>query len=299
MIGVFDSGFGGLGVLAHLRRALPDRDFCYLGDSGRAPYGGRDVDTLLDFSEQAVERLFEEGCRLIVVACNTVSCVALRHLQHRYAAPGSNRRVLGVTIPGAQAAARVSRGHIGVLATARTVSSGTYITEIHKINPALQVSQVAAPMLAPLVEEGLDRGPIADGLVRYYLDKLPDDVDTLLLGCTHYPHLLPVFAGATKPGISLVDPATEVATSLQDWLDRHPSFDTPGSGALRVLCTGSPAVFTASGARFLGEPLPPVEHVAEVDGRLAHRAPESAPKGQVVRHTAAPQAPGLTRPDPR
>src|SRR5262245_64119896 len=113
-IGVYDSGFGGLGVLRELRKVLPDRDFVYLGDSGRAPYGGRDVHTILDFSEQATERLLEEGCRLVVVACNTVSCVALRHLQRRYA--NDTRRVLGVAIPGAEAAVAATRGNVGVLA---------------------------------------------------------------------------------------------------------------------------------------------------------------------------------------
>src|SRR5512138_577737 len=116
MIGVYDSGFGGLTVLRALMTALPTHDFVYLGDSGRAPYGGRDTDTLLDFAEQCTERLFDEGCALVVVACHTVSCVALRHLQRRYAPdPRSARRVLGVTIPAAEAAVARSAGHIGVL----------------------------------------------------------------------------------------------------------------------------------------------------------------------------------------
>src|SRR3954469_7942543 len=133
MIGVYDSGFGGLTVLRRLRQTLPERDFLYLGDTGRAPYGGRDTSTLLDFAEQCVERLFEEGCGVVVVACNTVSCVALRHLQRRYAGPGSARRVLGVTIPAAEIATATSAGHIGVLGTTRTVASGTFETEIRKL----------------------------------------------------------------------------------------------------------------------------------------------------------------------
>ena len=132
-IALFDSGFGGLSVLRALRARLPTADFLYLGDSARAPYGGRSPDTILDFSEQAVERLFDEGCRLVVVACNTVSCVALRHLQHHYAGPGSDRRILGVTIPGAELAVQATHGRVGVLATARTVASGTWPAEIHKI----------------------------------------------------------------------------------------------------------------------------------------------------------------------
>lgn len=282
MIGVFDSGFGGLSVLRHLRARLPERDFLYLGDSGRAPYGGRSVHTLLDFSEQACERLFEEGCRLVVVACNTVSCVALRHLQQRYAGPGSDRRVLGVTIPGAEAAVAAAPGRVGVLATTRTVQSGTYVTEIHKLDPAREVVQHAAPLLAPLVEEGWEGTELAPLAVRRYLDAL-GPVDVLLLGCTHYPLLLPVFRAVAPPGVVLVDPAPWLAERLVDWLRRHPGFDEPGTGLLRVASTGDPAAFARHGLRFLGEALPPVAHVAEVGGRLEHRDPTQAPTGQFVR----------------
>jgi glutamate racemase len=286
VIGVFDSGFGGLGVLRHLRTALPTRDFTYLGDSGRAPYGGRDVNTLLDFSEQAVERLFDEGCRLVVVACNTVSCVALRHLQRRYCPPQGDRRILGVTIPGAEAAAAVSRGRVGVLATARTVASGTYVTEIHKVSPHLNVTQAAAPLLAPVVEEGWEETEIADAAVRRYLARLPD-IDTLLLGCTHYPLLATAFARHLPAEVTVVDPAPQVATRLVDWLARHPQFDAPGAGALQVCCTGDPDAFAAHGGRFLGAPLPPVTAIAEVGGRLAPRAPGSLRQGQIVRDDRA------------
>lgn len=281
MIGVFDSGFGGLGVLRALRSALPRRDFVYLGDSGRAPYGGRDVDVILDFSEQAVERLFEEGCRLVVVACNTVSCVALRHLQQRYCGPESDKRVLGVTIPGAEIAVRSSRGHIGILATSRTVASGTYATEIAKLAPH-RVTQRAAPLLAPIVEEGWEDSDVARLAVARYCAEL-GEVDTVLLGCTHYPMLRAAFRAALPPDVAIVDPAPWLAERLVDWLARHPGFDDEGEGRLAALCTGDPAAFARHGERFLGEPLPPVLHVAEVAGRLAHRDPASAPVGQVVR----------------
>lgn len=282
MIGVYDSGYGGLTVLRHLRRVLPDRDLLYLGDSGRAPYGGRDVHTLLDFAEQCTERLFEEGCRLVIVACNTVSCVALRHLQRRYAGPGSERRVLGVTIPGAEAAVAATRGHVGVLATARTVASGTYVTEIHKLNPSVRVTQRAAPLLAPLVEEGWEDTEIARLAAGRYLADLRE-IDTLLLGCTHYPLLLPALRAALPVGVTLVDPAPWLAERLVDWLARHPGHDAPGEGRLRVLCTGDPQDFRVHGERFLGEPLPVVTHVAESGGRLEHRETVEVPRGQVVR----------------
>ncbi len=280
MIGVYDSGYGGLTVLRALRAALPHHDFVYLGDSGRAPYGGRDADTILDFAEQCVERLFEEGCPLVVVACHTVSCVALRHLQQRYFDPAS-RRVLGVAIPAAEAAVAASAGHIGVLGTARTVSSGTFAIEIAKLGPH-RVTQRAAPLLAPIVEEGWERDPIARQAVSRYLDPL-GDIDTLLLGCTHYPLLADAFRAALPPHVTLLDPAPTVAARLADWLERHPGFLQPGSGSLKVLCTGSPADFRAHGERFLGAPLPDVRHIAEVDGRLAHRDRVEVCVGQIVR----------------
>lgn len=279
MIGVYDSGFGGLTVLRRLREQLPERDFLYLGDSGRAPYGGRDSHTLLDFAEQCVERLFDEGCQLVVVACNTVSCVALRHLQRRYAGAGSARRVLGVTIPAAEAAVQASEGHIGVVATARTVASNTFETEIRKLG-SHRVTQRAAALLAPLVEEGWEDSDVAREAVRRYVAGL-DGVDTLLLGCTHYPLLMPafreVFAGR------VLDPAPFVAERLRDWLARHPGFDAPGSGETAFLCTGDPGFFREHGGRFLGAPLRDVGHIAEEGGRLQRRASMRVVVGQVLR----------------
>jgi glutamate racemase len=282
MIGIFDSGFGGLTVLRHVRSALPHHDVVYFGDSGRTPYGGRDVHTILDFAEQATERLFEEGCRVVVVACHTVSCVALRHLQQRYAGPGSDKRILGVTIPAAEAAMAVTRGHVGLLATAATVRSNTYAAELAKLG-SVQLSARAAPVLPPIVEEGWELSDTAREAVRAYLADL-SGIDTLVLGCTHFPLLREVIAEVVEPGVHVLDPGPFVADRLVDWLKRHPGFDPgEGEGALRVLCSGDPGSFAAHGARFLGESLPLVHHVAEVDGRLAHRDPSEAPVGQVVR----------------
>lgn len=280
MIGVYDSGFGGLTVLRRLREQLPERDFLYLGDSGRAPYGGRDVHTLLDFAEQCVERLFEEGCRLIIVACNTVSCVALRHLQRRYAESGSGRRILGITIPAAEAAVAVSQGKIGVVATTRTVTSGTFEAEIHKIDPTMQVIQQAAPLLAPLVEEGWETTEMARLAVKRYLASL-QEVDTLVLGCTHYPLLLPAFQAVFAGKI--VDPAPFAADRLVDWLTRHPEFDEPGTGALSFLCSGDPCVFQEHGARFLGTTVENVIHIAEEGSHLKKRECMHVMTGQILR----------------
>lgn len=281
MIGVYDSGYGGLSVLRHLRRQLPDRDYVYLGDSGRAPYGGRDLHTILDFSEQCVERLFEEGCRLVIVACHTVSCVALRHLQRRYAGPDSDVRVLGVSIPGAEAAVAASAGHIGLIGTEATVRSGTYAVEVAKLGPH-RLSAVAAPVLAPIVEEGWESTDVAHAAVRRYLEALPG-IDTLLLGCTHFPLLQAAFEAEAPAGVTVLDPGPWVAEAAEAWLARHPRFDGDGQGRLRVLCSGDPRRFAAHGERFLGQPLPEVQHVAEVDGRLAHRDPSERPVGQFVR----------------
>ena len=278
-IGVFDSGYGGLSMLRELRRALPKTDFTYLGDAGRAPYGGRDVETVLDFAEQCVELLFREGCRVVIVACHTVSCVALRHLQklHR-----GERRVLGVTIPAAEAAVRQTRGRIGFLGTARTVASHTFRTEMRKLAPEVEVVEVAAPLLAPIVEEGWEDTEIARLAVGRYVAAL-GEVDTVVLGCTHYPLLARAFAEAVPREVAVLNPAPFVAERFVDWLARHPDFSSAGTGRLRVLCSGDGARFAKHAERFLGEKPPPIEHVAERKGRLAFCLENSEPLGQVVR----------------
>ncbi len=279
-IGVYDSGYGGLTVLRQLRRVLPELDYIYLGDSGRAPYGGRDVDTILDFSEQCVERLFAEGCQAIVVACHTVSCVALRHLQQRYGS--TERRILGVTIPAAEAAVAQTRGHIGFVGTARTVASHTFRTEVRKLNAEVQVTEVAAPLLAPVVEEGWEETEIARLAVQRYLEKF-SGIDTLVLGCTHYPLLEKAFNELTPPEVTVLNPAPQVAQRFQLWRERHPGLAPTGTGRLRVLSSGDVVRFASHGARFLGETLPLVDHVAEQNGRLALCPEGSEPVGQVVR----------------
>ena len=282
MIGVYDSGYGGLSVLRELRAVLPKHDFVYLGDSGRAPYGGRDTDTVLDFAEQCVERLFEEGCRLVIVACHTVSCVALRHLQRRYAPePEGPQRILGVTIPAAEAAVSVSLGHIGVIGTKRTIASSTFVMEVEKLGPH-RVSGCPAPLLAPIVEEGWEDTDIARMAVRRYVDQF-DGIDTLVLACTHYPLLMDAFLSAVGDDVRVLDPSPFVAQRLLTWLERHPGYTGPSTGGLRILCTGDPAVFRRDGERFLGTPLPNVQHVAEERGRLALRDRVRVIKGQVVR----------------
>jgi glutamate racemase len=282
MIGLYDSGYGGLTVLGAVRAALPHHDYVYLGDNGRAPYGGRDANTVLDFAEQCVERLLEEGCRLIVVACHTVSCTALRHLQQKYAAdPAGSKRILGVTIPTAEAAVTLSNRHIGILGTARTVQSGTFAIEIRKLSRH-QVTAVAAPLLAAIVEEGWEQSDIALQAVERYVSAF-EDIDTLVLACTHYPLLRPAFDTVVGGRIHVLDPSPHIARKLVEWLKRHPGFVAQGHGTLRALCSGDPDVFKRHARRFLGSDLPLVQHVAEEHGRLAHRARVQIAVGQIVR----------------
>lgn len=267
-------------MLRELRRTLPEHDFLYFGDSGRAPYGGRDLETVLDFAEQCVELLFAENCRVIVVACHTVSSVALRHLQQRYGS--RQRRILGVTIPAAENAVAVTRGHIGFIGTTRTVASHTFRTEVGKLNASQRVTEVAAPLLAPLVEEGWERSDLARLAVEKYLVHF-GDIDTLVLGCTHYPLLRAVFDNCVPPSVSVLDPAPFVAARFADWLARHADFDHAGTGTLRVLSSGDTGRFAKNAARFLGQTPPVIEHVAERAGRFAFAPDGSEPAGQFVR----------------
>ena len=278
-IGVYDSGFGGLTVLRELRKSLPDHDFTYLGDSGRAPYGGRDVHSILDMAEQCVERLFAEGCRVVIVGCHTVSSVALRHLQRRYS--GDNVRVLGVTIPAAECAVQVTLGRIGFLGTERTVASGTFTTEVRKLSASVDVVERAAPLLAPIVEEGWEETDVARAAVARYVHAL-GEVDTLVLGCTHYPLLRRAFEDALPPGVALLDPAPFVAGRLAEWLERHPGFGGPARGRLCALSTGDPDRFAQLGDRFLGESLPQVDPLVDRNGGL-ELGSRDVSSGQVVR----------------
>jgi glutamate racemase len=188
---------------------------------------------------------------------------------------------LGVTIPTAEAAVAASFGHIGIIGTARTVQSGTFATEIAKLS-AHRVSAVAAPLLAPIVEEAWEETEIARQAVARYVATFKD-IDTLVLACTHYPLLKSAFDAAVPSGVSVLDPSVAVARSLVAWLERHPGFVAAGSGNLRALCTGHPDVFRLHGRRFLGSELPLVQHISEEHGRLAHRDKVRVSTGQVVR----------------
>ncbi len=276
MIGVFDSGFGGLTVLDALIRRLPDFDYFYLGDSARAPYGARSLDVIYEFTREAVEFLFDAGCPLVILACNTASARALRTLQQRHLpARRPSHRILGVVRPSAEAlaglppeappgtvAAASATGTVAVLGTAGTIGSDSYRIELAKLAPRLQLVQQACPLWVPLVEEGELAGPGTDYFLHKYLDPIlasPARPERILLACTHYPLLRPairavVQAATNDPSIEILDQGEIVASRFAQWLTRHPEM-TPRlsrNGARRYATTDDPAWFAARAAALLG-----------------------------------------------
>lgn len=258
MIGVFDSGFGGLTILRDLQKVLPQYDYLYLGDNARAPYGSRSFETIYRYTLQAVRELFSRGCPLVILACNTASARALRSIQQQVLPiEFPDRRVLGIIRPTAEEIGRVSKtGHIGIFATAGTVSSGSYPIEINHFYPELKVTQHACPMWVPLVEYGERE---SDG-ARYFVKKeveavLREDpeIDTILLACTHYPLLEKAIRESTPPGVNLVFQGSIVADKTVDYLKRHPEIENrlAKNGKTSFLTTDT-AEFFEKGAFFFG-----------------------------------------------
>jgi len=214
-IGVFDSGIGGLTVVAELRRKLPHERILYVGDTARVPYGGKSAETVIRYSREISNLLISEEAKMIVVACNTASALAVPTVSREYSVP-----VLGVLEPGASAAVRATRsGHVGVIGTKATIGSEAYAHAIRSFNPELRVSSVACPLLVPLIEEGLFQDEITEAVLRRYLEPLlRQGVDTLVLGCTHYPLLKPAISKICGPGIVLVDSAENCALFVESLL---------------------------------------------------------------------------------
>lgn len=260
-IGVFDSGVGGLTVLAELRRRLPDEGTIYLGDNARAPYGPRAADEVRRFTREAVDWLLAQDVKLLVLACNTATARALPDVRERASVP-----VMGVVRPGAVAASAATRSRqVGVIATAGTVESGAYPDAIVEADAAIQVAQLACPELVPMVEAGILDGRRAESVLRAYLEPLllgHPAVDTLLLGCTHYPLLRAPIERIVGPAVAVVDSAFTTALAVEDLLhalgSRAPSGTNP---AHRVTTTGDVASFVSVAARLFGDRLPSVEAV--------------------------------------
>ena len=229
-IGVFDSGYGGLTILKEMVKLLPEYDYIYLGDNARSPYGNRSFETVTNYTQQSVQALFGMGCNLIVLACNTASAKALRYIQQNYLpVVEPDKRVLGVIRPTAEIVGNYTKtGHIGILGTAGTVSSGSYPIEISKFFPDTEVFQQACPIWVPLVENNEYENEGSNYFIKKYLDELIEQsskIDTIVLGCTHYPLLMQRIKQFLPEGITVLSQSKIVAQSLQDYLSRHPEMD--------------------------------------------------------------------------
>ena len=253
-IGVFDSGYGGLTILSKIREALPEYDYIYLGDNARTPYGTRSFEIVYEFTLQAVNKLFEMGCHLVILACNTASAKALRTIQmNDLPNIDPDRRVLGVIRPTAECIGSMTQTrHVGILATAGTIKSESYPFE------DIKVSEEACPMWVPLVENNEASGEGADFFIRKYIDNLlakDRQIDTLVLGCTHYPILLPKIQKFIPQGVKVVAQGEYVATSLKDYLHRHPEMDMKCTreGKCRFYTTEAEDKFIESASMFLNE----------------------------------------------
>ena len=229
-IGIFDSGYGGLTILHGIRQLLPQYDYLYLGDNARAPYGTRSFDVVYEFTRQAVIRLFEMGCHLIILGCNTASAKALRSIQQNDLPKlDPERRVLGIIRPTAEVIGSLTKSrHIGIFATEGTIKSQSYDLEIHKLFPDIHVNGVACPFWVPLVEYNEADSPGADYFVKKRIDQLmalDAEIDAVILGCTHYPLLLPKIRQYMPEGIRIISQGDYVADSLKDYFVRHPEIE--------------------------------------------------------------------------
>jgi glutamate racemase len=266
-IGVFDSGYGGLTILHGIRQLLPQYDYLYLGDNARAPYGSRSFEVVYQFTRQAVLRLFERGCQLVILGCNTASAKALRTIQERVLPElDPRRRVLGIIRPTVEAIGNLTQTrHVGILATEGTIRSQSYSLEIAKFHPDIIVSGVACPLWAAIVEANEADSPGADYFVQKRIDQLmrkDPEIDAVILGCTHYPLLMPSIVRHMPPGVRIVPQGQYVADSLQDYLHRHPELESliTRQGTCRYLTTESEERFSECAQIFLHEKIR-VEHI--------------------------------------
>lgn len=229
-IGIFDSGFGGLTVMKQIVAQLPQYDYVYLGDNARAPYGSRSFETVYEYTLECVKHLFDQGCHLVILACNTASAKALRTIQQKdLPLIDPSRRVLGVIRPTTEIIGNYSKTrHVGVLGTAGTVSSGSYLVEIEKFFPDLKVFQEACPMWVPLIENNEYDNAGAEYFIKRHVENLiaqSSKIDAVILGCTHYPLIIDKIRKYLPPGVAILSQANIVTAGLKDYLKRHPEID--------------------------------------------------------------------------
>ena len=261
-IGVFDSGYGGLTILSRIRELLPQYDYLYLGDNARAPYGPHSFEIVYEFTRQAVTALFQRGCQLVILACNTASAKALRSIQQNdLPLLDPQRRVLGVIRPTVECIGDITHTrHVGILGTVGTILSQSYVLELQKLFPDIVVTGQSCPLWVPLVEYNEFNSPGADFFVKQYIDRIlaaDPQIDTLVLACTHYPLLIDKIRRYTPSDISIVSQGEYVAASLQDYLHRHPEMDAlcTRQGTCSFLTTESEQKFQESASIFLNRPV--------------------------------------------
>jgi len=259
-IGVFDSGFGGLTILKEIVKQLPQYDYLYLGDNARAPYGPRSFETVYEYTLECVKKLFAMDCELVILACNTASAKALRNIQQKdLPTLAPNKRVLGVIRPTTEVVGKLSKtGHVGVLGTVGTITSNSYPIEIAKFYPNITVHQEACPMWVPIVENNEIENESTDVIIKQHLDNLlhqDKNIDTIILGCTHYPLLINKIKKHLPANITLLSQGEIVADGLVDYLKRHPEMEqkcTKGN-SIEFYTTDSPEKFNTAASMFYGK----------------------------------------------
>jgi glutamate racemase len=259
-IGVFDSGYGGLTILSELKKQLPQYDYIYLGDNARAPYGTRSFDTVYDYTLEAVKWFFDQGCSLVILACNTASAKALRNIQQKDLPQiGPDKRVLGVIRPTTEVLGNFSTTKkVGIMGTLGTIQSLSYPIELAKFFPTLKVYQQACPMWVPLIENGEYDKPGADYFVKEYINELfkqSEGIDTILLACTHYPLLADKIKSFLPKNVNLVTQGHIVAQSLAEYLTKHPEIDQNCSknGHITFYTTDNALAFEKQASEFFGQ----------------------------------------------
>lgn len=272
MIGVFDSGYGGLTILKEFLKELPQYDYMYLGDNARTPYGNRSHEAVKSFAEEGIKYLFDQGCILIIIACNTASSQVLRELQEEYLRTPNvkDRKILGVIKPMVEEAVRKTKtGKVGVVGTRGTIAAKSYEHELKHLNSDIQVYSQDCPLLVPLIEEGWSHKPEGRMILRKYLKHLKScNPDTLILGCTHYPFLLKEFRQMMGKKTMIPNPGEVIAQSLKEYLARHPEIETllTKKGKRHFFTTDDAERFEEVGSRFMEMSLKNVQKV-----NISHR----------------------------